>query len=66
MISYITLIPQLLIGSNKSGGKSGSVPIARGEGGAAARLIRKVNWEASEQYVQIIIKRDAEHRFYNK
>lgn len=44
MISYITLIPQLLIGSNKSGGKSGSGQIARGEGGAAARLIRKVNW----------------------
>ena len=43
MISYITLIPQLLIGSNKSGGKSGSGQIARGEGGAAARLIRKVN-----------------------
>ena len=44
MISYITLIPQLLIGSNKSGGKSGSGQIPRGEGGAAARLIRKVNW----------------------
>lgn len=28
-------------GSNKSGGKSGSGQIARGEGGAAARLIRK-------------------------
>ena len=44
MISYITIIPELLIGSNKSGGKSGSGQIPRGEGGAAARLIRKVNW----------------------
>ena len=41
--SYITIIPELIIGSNKSGGKSGSGQIARGEGGAAARLIRKVN-----------------------
>ena len=46
MISCITLILNLLIGSNKSGGKSGSGQIARGDGGAAARLIRKVNCEA--------------------